>query len=374
MMRRYDTDNDGNLNFKELSQGLDQDGVSLTHEEKLVLMKHLDADCDGVVSRDEIFHALLLDSRHRRNHHEPKVNTDHLLRRIRQGAEKFKSVDEFVRYLFAKLDTDGSGSLSFNELSVGLTNMGIQISQKEKHALMQRLDDDADGEIGYDEFYNGLVGAGKFKQATTLNNSQSINVQHALKKIAIGAEQYKCLEDYIITLFKKFDVNKDGALSFKELREGLNSLNVHLADNEIHALFHLVDVDRDGEITQEELYNAVMAKEKNFKTVKIQQSKVNVDHVLNIIKKGVERYSSLDEYVKDLMRKFDVQGKGYITFDELGEGLKSINIKISEKEKLALMNDIDDDRNGVITPEELYNALSSSKTKTYNPSPVRGGR
>ncbi len=171
---------------------------------------------------------------------------------------------------------------------------------------MQRLDDDADGEIGYEEFYNGLGGAGKFKQATTLNPSQAINVQHALKKIAIGAQQYKCLEDYIITLFKKFDVNKDGALSFKELREGLNSLNVHLADNEIHALFHMVDVDRDGEITQEELYNAVMSKEKNFKSVKIQQSKVNVDHVLNIIKKGVERFSSLDEYVKDLMRKFDV--------------------------------------------------------------------
>jgi Ca2+-binding EF-hand superfamily protein len=50
-------------------------------------------------------------------------------------------------------------------------------------------------------------------------------------------------------LFKKFDVNKDGALSFKELREGLRSMNVHLADNEIHALFHMIDIDRDGEIT-----------------------------------------------------------------------------------------------------------------------------
>jgi Ca2+-binding EF-hand superfamily protein len=69
MMRRYDTDNDGSLNFKELSQGLEADGIALTHEEKLVLMKHLDEDCDGVVSRDEIFHAMLIDARHRRNHH-----------------------------------------------------------------------------------------------------------------------------------------------------------------------------------------------------------------------------------------------------------------------------------------------------------------
>lgn len=163
MMRRYDTDGDGFLNFKELSSGLDNDGIRLTHEEKITLMKHLDSDCDGVVSRDEIFHALLIDSRHRRNHHNPKVNVDHLLRRIRQGAEKFKSLDAFVKFLFDKLDADGSGALSFAELSNGLTEMGIDISHKEKHALMKKLDDDADGEISYEEFYKGLSEAGKFK-------------------------------------------------------------------------------------------------------------------------------------------------------------------------------------------------------------------
>ncbi len=68
-----------------------------------------------------------------------------------------------------------------------------------------------------------------------------------------------------MVLFKKFDVNKDGSISFRELREGLRSMNVHLSDNEIHALFHLLDADRDGEITQEELYNALISKEKFFK-------------------------------------------------------------------------------------------------------------
>lgn len=72
-------------------------------------------------------------------------------------------MEEFVKYLFNKLDTDGSGALSFNELSAGLTTMGIIISNKEKHALMKKLDDDADGEISYDEFYKGLAESGKFK-------------------------------------------------------------------------------------------------------------------------------------------------------------------------------------------------------------------
>jgi Ca2+-binding EF-hand superfamily protein len=43
------------------------------------------------------------------------------------------------------MDTDGNGTLSFNELSAGLNDMGIEITNKEKHELMKRLDDDADG-------------------------------------------------------------------------------------------------------------------------------------------------------------------------------------------------------------------------------------
>ena len=64
LMGRYDTDGDGYVNFQELSDGLDHDNVRITKEEKLALMKHLDVDCDGSVSREEIFNALLVDSRH----------------------------------------------------------------------------------------------------------------------------------------------------------------------------------------------------------------------------------------------------------------------------------------------------------------------
>jgi calcium-dependent protein kinase len=87
-----------------------------------------------------------------------------LLKRIKQGAEKFQSLEDFCHYIFKKMDVDKSGTLSFNELSAGLTDMGIDISQKEKHELMKKLDDDADGEIAFDEFYKGLSNVSKFSQ------------------------------------------------------------------------------------------------------------------------------------------------------------------------------------------------------------------
>jgi Ca2+-binding EF-hand superfamily protein len=88
------------------------------------------------------------------------------------------------------------------------------------------------------------------------------------------------------------------------------------------------------------------------------QSKVSIDHVLRLIRKGVQKYSSLREYVDVLMKKFDVNGDGMIGFDELAEGLKGIDVKISDKEKLALMRELDRDRDGGISKQELYNALA----------------
>lgn len=60
-----------------------------------------------------------------------------------------------------------------------------------------------------------------------------------------------------------------------------------------------------------------------------------------MIKKGVEKYRSLEDFVDALMIKFDTNGDGFISIEELGVGLKSINVKISEKEKLALMKELD---------------------------------
>jgi len=48
------------------------------------------------------------------------------------------------------------------------------------------------------------------------------------------------------------------------------------------------------------------------------------------------------------MKKFDINGDGTISIDELDKGLKSINVSISPKEKLALMKDLDRDRDGGI--------------------------
>jgi Ca2+-binding EF-hand superfamily protein len=71
----------------------------------------------------------------------------------------------------------------------------------------------------------------------------------------------------------------------------------------------------------------------------------------------------MKDYVKFLMKKFDGNADGILTFDELVNGMKQIHINLSLKEKVYLMKSLDLNRDGEITADELYKVLSKIDTK-----------
>jgi Ca2+-binding EF-hand superfamily protein len=73
----------------------------------------------------------------------------------------------------------------------------------------------------------------------------------------------------------------------------------------------------------------------------MQNAKEAADIALKKLAAGAEEYGSMKEYVKALMRKFDYDGDGMITFDELAEGVKKLHINLSLKERQALMKRLD---------------------------------
>ena len=81
------------------------------------------------------------------------------------------------------------------------------------------------------------------------------------------------------------------------------------------------------------------------------------------IASGAEEYGSMREYINVLMKKFDEDGDGIITFTELCEGVKKLNIHLTLKERQALMNKLDLDQNGELSNQELYQVLSKVDVK-----------
>ncbi len=75
------------------------------------------------------------------------------------------------------------------------------------------------------------------------------------------------------------------------------------------------------------------------------------------IRKSVEHYQSQQEQIIGLMRIFDHDNDGLISFLELVEGVKSLGIQAKKTDMIDLMNRIDVDKDGFISQMELYRAL-----------------
>ena len=54
---------------------------------------------------------------------------------------------EYVVILMKRFDGNGDGLITFPELCDGLKKMGMTLTQRERQALMKRLDLNNDGEI-----------------------------------------------------------------------------------------------------------------------------------------------------------------------------------------------------------------------------------
>lgn len=155
---------------------------------------------------------------------------------------------------------------------------------------------------------------------------------------------------------RRFDENHDGLITVSELVEGLRKMGIFLSAREKQALMNKLDLNRDGEISQEELFKVLNS---SSTTLSSKALTTSIDHVIKSLADGANSFPSMRDYARHLIRQFDRDGDGIITFQELCEGLVKLNFLISNQEKQALMKKLDMDRDGQITEKEMYRVLSS---------------
>ncbi len=284
------------------------------------------------------------------------------LLKIANGAEDLTNLLSYSRQLIKKFDRDGDGYISINELTTGLRSMGIFLTPEERETLMGVFDTNRDGNISDQEIYKVLSSLNT-KDITSHANE---NADIALKKLAAGAEEHGSMREYVKYLIKKFDYDGDGIITFNELCDGIRSLNINLTLKERQALMRSLDLDKNGELSGDELLSVLSKVDVRFSKA---QLKEQVDHALRKIASGADDYSSIKEYVKVMMKKFDANYDGFISFEELVDGLRSMNINLTAQEKQALMKRLDFNRDGEISEDEIYKALAPYGGVSVNKSP-----
>ena len=133
----------------------------------------------------------------------------------------------------------------------------------------------------------------------------------------INDDEVKHLKD----IFKAFDSNNDGTISYVELEEGIKKLHCkNISDNDIETIFTSLDTDRSGSIdytqflaasldekiylTENRLYETFLAIDKDG------SGKIGKNEIINILN------SENDEKIDELIKKIDKNGDGEIDYNE----------------------------------------------------------
>ncbi|KAK8954293.1 Calcium-dependent protein kinase isoform 2 [Platanthera zijinensis] len=127
-----------------------------------------------------------------------------------------------LKQMFTNLDTDKSGSITYEELKTGLARLGSRLSETEVKQLMDAADVDGNGTIDYIEFITATMH------------------RHKLER-----------EENLFSAFQYFDKDNSGFITKDELETALEEHGMGDAAT-IKEIISEVDTDNDGRINYEE--------------------------------------------------------------------------------------------------------------------------
>lgn len=158
--------------------------------------------------------------------------------------------------------------------------------------------------------------------------------KEALKVIAgyLPADEIEGLKE----LFQSLDADRSGFITVQEMRDGLRKKGSTIPAEDLEAVMASADIDGDGKIDYKE-----------FLAATIHQSKM-----------------AQEENLYKAFKHFDSDGSGYITRDELAEGLKSHGTPAEVVSHIdQILNEVDKDKDGRIDYEEFTAMMHATNDK-----------
>lgn len=139
-----------------------------------------------------------------------------------------------VKDAFDLFDGDRSGQIDITELKRALDNLGIDVKNDTLTKMMHDIDTDNSGTISFDEFMDMMT-----------SKPPENDSKEELEKV--------------FNLFLGDDVKAD-KINIKHLRRVARDMNEHLSDEEFNEMIIRADLDKDGEVDFDEFYNIMTRK------------------------------------------------------------------------------------------------------------------
>ncbi|KAL0300828.1 UNVERIFIED_CONTAM: Calcium-dependent protein kinase [Sesamum radiatum] len=114
-----------------------------------------------------------------------------------------------LKAMFANMDTDKSGTITYEELKSGLARLGSKLSEAEVKQLMEAADVDGNGTIDYIEFITATMHRHKLERDEHLYITRD-ELETAMKEYGMGDEAT------IKEIISEVDTDNDGRINYDE--------------------------------------------------------------------------------------------------------------------------------------------------------------
>ncbi|CAI5979215.1 unnamed protein product [Closterium sp. NIES-64] len=126
-----------------------------------------------------------------------------------------------LKEMFEMMDTDGSGTITLDELRVGLKKVGGNLTDEEIEKIMEETDIDHSGEIEYGEFLAATLHLSKIdKQENLLKAFEYFDADGSgtitLDELQKACEELRLSKDEIMAMMEEIDENNDGTIDYNE--------------------------------------------------------------------------------------------------------------------------------------------------------------
>jgi Ca2+-binding EF-hand superfamily protein len=139
-----------------------------------------------------------------------------------------------IKEAFSIFDTEHAGGIDARELKAAMRALGFEVKKQEIKKIFQDLDKAGNEKINYNEFLS----------------------------IMTPRMSEKDTRDEILKIFRLFDEDQTGKISFRNLKKIALELGEGLSDDELREMIEEADRDADGLINFDEFYR-VMRKRGN---------------------------------------------------------------------------------------------------------------
>mmetsp|Transcript_24919 Transcript_24919/g.34887 ORF Transcript_24919/g.34887 Transcript_24919/m.34887 type:complete len:414 (+) Transcript_24919:75-1316(+) len=243
---------------------------------------------------------------------------------------------------FAAFDTDGDNRLDKNELATALKYMGQAVQKDKLDAFFAKVDTDGSGYIEWNEFLWIMRAFYDIKRK---------EFEKEYYGVARNFPEFSRNDiDAFIAAFHEFDADGSGALDVKELAQCFKAMGMRFHPDQVNDILKSVDANNSGVVEWDEF----------LQIMRVIYSAIREEFEMEYYgpAKDFKEFSKedIDAFII-AFREFDADGSGSLDTKELAAIFKYLGQRCNQAQLEHVLDTYDTDRSGTINWVEFLHIM-----------------